>query len=122
MPIRLSDLGGKVRHVRVQWEGEEVNVTYSPSANTTALQLALQQAAADDPVEGTRRSIQLLTQILVGWDIMQEHSANGNGKEKPDEPEPITEEFLHKLPASFVMAILEAINEEQNPNRRKSGR
>jgi hypothetical protein len=120
MPIRLSDLGGKVRHVRVQWEGEEVNVTYSPSANTTALQLALQQAAADDPVEGTRQSIQLLTQILVGWDIMQERSSNG--KEHPDEPEPITEEFLHKLPASFVMAILEAINEENVPNRRKSGR
>lgn len=122
MPIRLSDLGGKVRHVRVQWEGEEVNVSYSPSANTTALQLALQQAAADDPVEGTRKSIQLLTQILVGWDIMQE----ANGKEKPDAPEglpePITEEFLHKLPASFVMAILESINEEQVPNRRKSGR
>jgi hypothetical protein len=120
MPIRLSDLGGKVRHVRVQWEGEEVNVTYSPSANTTALQLALQQAAADDPVEGTRRSIQLLTQILVGWDIMKEPSSNG--KEHADEPEPITEEFLHKLPASFVMAILESINEEQSPNRRKSGR
>jgi hypothetical protein len=118
MPIRLSDLGGKVRHVRVQWEDVECNVTYSPSANTTALQLALQQAAADDPVEGTRRSILLLTQILVGWDIMKEQ----NGKDKSDEPEPITEEFLHKLPASFVMAILERINEEQVPNRRKSGR
>lgn len=120
MPIRLSDLGGKVRHVRVQWEDVEVNVTYSPSANTTALQLALQQVAADDPVEGTRKSIEMLTKILVGWDIMQEQSANG--KEKADTMQPITEEFLHLLPASFVMAILERINEENSPNRRKSGR
>lgn len=118
MPIHLSDLSGKTRSVRVEWEGEEVNVTYSPSANTTALQLSLQQAAADDPVEGTRQAILMLTHILVGWDIMKPP----NGKEKPEEPEPITEEFLHKLPATFVMAILDKINEEQVPNRRKSAR
>lgn len=118
MPIRLSDLGGKVRAVRVEWEGLELNVTYSPSANTTGLQLALQQAAADDPVEGTRQAVQMLTKILVGWDFMKAQ----NGKDKPDEPEPITEEFLHQLPASLVMAIIESINEAQAPNRRKSGR
>jgi hypothetical protein len=113
-------LGGKTRAVRVEWEGLELNVTYAPGANTTAMQLALQQAAADDPVEGTRQAIDMLTKILVGWDFMKEPSSNG--KEHPAETEPITEEFLHKLPASLVMAIIESINESQAPNRRKSGR
>jgi hypothetical protein len=121
MPIRFSDLGGKVRSVRVKWQDLECNVTYSPSANTTALQLALQQAAADDPVEGTRESIKMLTTILVGWDMMKEQSTNGK-EPHADEPEPITEEFLHRLPASFVTAIIEAIADDQSPNRRRSGR
>jgi len=121
MPIRFSDLGSKIRHVRVQWQDVEVNVTYSPSANTTALQLDLQQAVADDPSEGVRKSVEMLTQVLVGWDIMKETNGNGTDPEH-EEPEPITEAFLLKLPATFVTAIIERINEDSSPNRRKSGR
>jgi hypothetical protein len=119
MPIRFSDLGSKLRHVRVKWQDVEVNVTYSPSANTTALQMSLAQAVADDPSEGVRKSIEMLTEVLVGWDIMKDTNGNGTGE---DEPEPITEEFLLKLPATFVTAIIDSINEDQSPNRRRSGR
>lgn len=120
MPIRFSDLGNKVRHVRVTWQDVEVNVSYSPSANTTALQMSLQEAITDDPVQGGYKSIEMLTKILVGWDIMKE--VNGNGVDHPDEPEPITEAFLLKLPAGFVTAIIERINEDSSPNRKRSGR
>ena len=117
MPIRFSDFGGKVRHLKVQWEGLEVNVSYSPSNNTAANSIATQEALADEDAAQLKSVVAILQKILVGWDIMQE--PNGHDKELM---EPITEEFLLSLPVPFLAKMLDDISVDQSPNRRKSVR
>jgi hypothetical protein len=118
MPIRFSELGGKVRHVRVKWEDLEVNISYSPSANTAATSIAMQEELEGETAGQTKAIVDGLQRILVGWDILEDT----NGKDKPDTPVPISEDFLMRLPLSFLVAILTAIGEDQNPTPPRSRR
>src|SRR5262245_14607308 len=117
MPVTFKDFQGKTKSLRVVWDDVEVNITYSPSANTAGMAIALQDDLEGDPAANAKQAVQVLQKLLVGWDIMLEP----NGYDKAH-MQPSTEEFLLALPIPFLSAILTQIGEDQSPKGKKSAR
>jgi hypothetical protein len=89
-------LAGSTAEVKVTWEDEVVLVTYLKHAYTPKLEAEVMKEADQG---GGRALADLLSQLLDGWDIVD------NG-----EPFPPTHEHLMLLPVSFLVQVMKAIS------------
>lgn len=105
MPLSLSALAAKTRKLAVTWDGETIEVEYKTAAVNPAYQSMLQKI--DDKKSDQPSQWEAVLSIISTWDIVD------GGK-----PLPITKESLAKLPTSLLMAIVNAIMEDVNPNPR----
>ena len=112
MPIRFKDLKDKVRKVVVEWDDDTLAVEYRPGASTVETAIALQEAIKDEDGSPTLAMVESFQEMVVSWDLLDED----------DKPYPITTETLRKLPTYFLVEIMHAIAEDQNPTKRKSKR
>ena len=108
MPLEIGDLANKVKPVTVKWEGETVEVAYKVAELTPAYQSMLQKM--DTKKMEQEEQWQIVLRILSSWDITD------GGK-----PAPLAKETFAKLPTSLLMAIVNALLEDINPNP-KSGK
>jgi len=111
MPIKISDLAAKVRHLTVDLgEGDQLTISYKPNALTLADEQALVDAQADGTA--TAKVADQLCKLLVLWDVVDED----------DTPLPITPETMDTLPGAVLASVLTAIREDQSPNARNGRR
>ena len=108
MPLDISALAAKTRAVSVVWDGETIEVTYKVAELTPAYQSMLAKINTRNMEQDAQWEIVL--RILKSWDIVD------GGK-----PAPIARETFAKLPTSLLMAIINALIEDINPNP-KSGK
>jgi hypothetical protein len=105
MPIRLKDLERDVRTCTVEYEGENAEVTYRPSAYTPFVEDKLQAAIESNrPSSGVAR---LLSSVLVGWEVLGEDG----------EAISTDSETLSALPSAFLFAVINAITEDMGTGR-----
>ena len=105
MPIRLIDLKKDRRTCIVTWEGETAEIVYRPSAYTPETEDEMRQAfESGRPANGLAM---ILASTLVEWDILDE---DGNKL-------PPTLELMRKLSNGFLVAVSNAIVEDQNTER-----
>lgn len=111
MPIKLSDLAAKQRHLTVDLgDGMSVTVSYKPHALTLADEQELMEAQGT--ATATHLIAERLCRVLTIWDVMDDD----------DTPLPITPEVMGTLPGKFLADILTAIREDQSPNARNGRR
>ena len=110
MPLDFSDLKAKRRAVAVQYDGEVINVEYCPGMVTPEYQSAMLALAKSEPTEDQTAAWEQMLAVMASWDITD------NG-----EPLPITRETLGMMPTDLLMAIMQAITADANPNARSAG-
>ena len=111
MPIKLSELAAKVRHLTIDLgEGDKLTVSYKPNALTLADEQQLVDAQGTP--EATALIAERLCRLLVLWDVVGED----------DTPLPITPETMATLPGAVLASVLTAIREDQSPNARNGRR
>lgn len=106
MPIRLSDLAAKSRALTVEFDGEQIAVTYLPGRMTMALQARMQKATELAAGDANKELAAVLTELVSGWDVLDESGA----------PLAVTEKVVRQLPLRFVTALTLALFDDVNPN------
>lgn len=103
MPIRLADLARQVRTITVRFDGidDALTVRINPHRMTPQKEIAFLAAARAD--EATRATVELLADVLVGWDLLDD-----DGR-----PFPTDAATLGGLPSSLLMATMRALGEQQ---------
>lgn len=101
MSIRLSDIKANIRKVTFDYEGNEVNIEYKPSAVTPSLQSKIVKMDKNDSMN----MVDAIAVMLVGWDVLGD-----NGK-----PIAITTATLGALPIKFVAQITQTVFEDMQP-------
>ena len=106
MAMKLSEVKARVKSTTVTWEDEQVEVGYRPAAITPEVLEGVQEAAqaGDMSVMGA-----MLEPILDWWDVLDD-----NGERVPP-----TAQFIRTCPVSFLMAVLEQVQESMRPPERK---
>lgn len=109
MPLSLGDLKRDVRHLRIKFMNEDVNLAYRPSAITPALGSAM--TLADSP------AVLMINTCLTSWDIVDDEQP-----QSPDKPTflAINEQNIAALPSSLVMMIKNAIQDDIVAQSKKS--
>lgn len=108
MPLEIGDLATKTRPVPVEWMGEEIEVVYKVAELTPAYQSTLQKINTKNLDQ--EEQWEIILKILASWDITE------GGL-----PAPLAKKTFAKLPTSLLMAIVNALIEDINPNP-KSGK
>lgn len=104
MPISIADLTRPTRTVTVDYDGNIVNLTYSPGRLTPAVEARLNQANEQNrPASGVADE---LAKIIVSWDV-----TGDDGK-----PLAVTADLLHEFPTRFLLACVSAIGGDARPN------
>jgi hypothetical protein len=99
--MQLSELFSEVRQISVGTKLGEVTVNYRPASYTAEVE-ALLLNAGQHPLSTLCR---ILGNLLVEWDVMD-----------GEKMYPISEEALMRLPAQFLLTIMQAITEDMRPN------
>jgi hypothetical protein len=107
MPDRSAWLK-KTKTVVVEFEGEQVSVTFAPAKITPRWEQEFNEALKSE--WKSRAMVETLATVIVDWDI------TSDGK-----PFPPTEANLAQLPMELLTAIFVAIMEAQRPNATRSG-
>jgi hypothetical protein len=110
MPLELSDLKVKRRSVAVQYDDEIINIEYCPGMVTPEYQSAMLALAKCDTNEDQVAAWEQILAVMVSWDITND-----------GEPLPITRETLGIMPTDLLIAIMQAITADANPNARSAG-
>lgn len=108
MPIRLADLRKETRPITFEFAGEPVTVSYSPGAFTPELEDEANLAEANHQL---RAMAQMLSKILVAWDVMGDDG----------QALPVTLELLRAMPAQFLAAILKGIMDDNTVPKASGG-
>lgn len=104
-------LAGKPLPVTVEWGGQEVNLTYDPSAYTPKLEAEVLKAAQEGVMgAGSMAIATLVADLVVAWDVTSE-----------GEPFPPIVENLATLPVALLGAIVRKIAEALGSNPLLSG-
>jgi len=103
MPLRLGDLYARDVPLTIDVDGEQLNVTYRPSVITGEF---IQQFERGTFAEG----YDLLARALVSWDLLGDDN----------EPLPITEETLAKLPLDAVVLLYRAMIRGARPDPQRA--
>ena len=101
MPIRLGDLRKERKRVTFPFAGDTVTLVYTTGAVTPELEA--RAFAIDDDHHYLGGLADLLTEILVEWDVLGD-----DGR-----PLPITREQIGKLSAQFLGMAWSAITSDQ---------
>lgn len=105
MAIRFSDLEADQREIAVEFSGNEVKLTYRPSAYTPILEEKMMQSLESKrPYNGMA---QVIADVVVEWDVLEDDG----------EMYPLEYEELRTLPSQFLMAVIEAITEDMSVSR-----
>lgn len=100
--MKLSSLTSGTRTIHMDYDGEDLEVTYRASEFTA--KMATSDELGDGPVE-------LLVRLLVTWDVLDEQG---------DRLEP-TADVLRSLPIRFLNYVVAAIAEDSAPDPPKRG-
>lgn len=109
MPIKLADLAKQVSTITVRFAGLEdvLSVRYSPHRMTPLKEMAFLDAVRSD--EATRATVELLADVVVGWDLLDD-----DGR-----PLPTDYATLSGMPSALLMAVMHALGQERNANPTK---
>lgn len=104
--MQLSDIVSDQRKIVAHLSQGDLNITYRPSGYTAEVESQVMDGLSARPV-GTLCTI--LAPMLIDWDLMD--GENGF---------PVREDALGRLPAGFLIAVLQAIMEDMRPNPTRS--
>jgi hypothetical protein len=105
MPITLQDLRREERTITLDYNGDELEITYKPSALTPEMEETIRTATERErPLSGIA---QVVSMLVVDWEVLDE---NGNHI-FPDL------EFCMTLPNEFLSAVLVAVIEDNRAGR-----
>lgn len=90
-------LAGGTTDVKVEWEGEVVQVTFLKHAYTPKLEA---EVMSESGKGGGQAVAELLEKLIDSWDI----TTGGDAY-------PPTRENLSRLPVSFLIAVMKAVTE-----------
>lgn len=107
MAVRLSDMRAKVTETFLTWDGERVDFAYKPNEFTMDLADDIEKAAEREDVNVVSM---LLSPIVVWWDVLDDN----------DERIPASPENMGKFPMNFLLKIMKAITEDQDPEAKGS--
>ena len=102
MAVRLSAMKARVQETHLVWDDERVDFAYKPNEFTLELADSMSEAAE---AENLVMVSAMLAPILVWWDVLDD-------QDQRIEP---TAEAMRAFPLNFLMRIMEAITEDQNP-------
>lgn len=102
MAVSLNDMLDRTKVITVKWDGEEVEVSYFVNRMTPDLMERVEIASREDNLDVLGV---MLEPILDWWDILE---ADGSRL-------PTDSATIKRIPMSFLNALQEAIQEEQNP-------
>lgn len=102
MAVRLSAMKAKITETSLTWDAEEVAFAYKP--NEFTMELADEISAAAE-AENMSAVSAMLSPIIEWWDVLDD-------KDKRIAP---TAENMRKFPLNFLLKIMGAITEDQNP-------
>lgn len=102
MAMKLSEVQAKVKQVTVEYLDETVDVGYCPAKFTAEVMEAVTEAetANDLSILGA-----LLEPVLAWWDVLDDK----------DRRIPTTAENIRVMPMAFVMKVMAAVQEDQDP-------
>ena len=102
MPLSLNKLRQQKGQVTLVYEGDDLTVTYRPyNAEKEEVFAEAPDARRVDALA------KLLSELIIDWDLV------GDSSEKM----PITFEVLRPLPFGFLLAVFQAISNDQVPNQ-----
>lgn len=110
--MKMSEVMAKTKTTTVEWDGEEVEVSYFPARITpTMLSEVLDMvASAGSGASAEVNSVPaLLEPILDWWDVLDD-----KGKRIPP-----TAENIRGMPMSFLGAVVQATQEDMKPGNRE---
>jgi len=103
--MRISDMVRDRREITLVVLGEDVHITFRPSAYTPIVEDQVQRFfESARPGNGLAR---MLSSVLIDWDVLDDNN-------KPIE---ITEENLRQLPMEFLTSVSNALAEENRVSR-----
>lgn len=111
MPMQIKDLAQGARSVRVEFGGESLNFQYRSGANTAQAAIELQERMAEEDANGTELMVERLAELVATWDLMD-----------GDKPAPVTKALLLQLPVPLIIAMLQAIADDQTVPQKRSRR
>lgn len=102
MGMKLSVVKGKIKTTQIHWEDETVEVGFHPAAMTPELLERVSSSA-----EGQNLAVLgvLLEPVLAYWDVLDDE-----GKRLPTNAETIA-----TIPLSFLMAVMDQVQETMRP-------
>ena len=102
MGVRLSAMKAKVTETHLVWDDERVDFAYKPNEFTMELADEIAVAAEREDLSSVSA---MLSPIIVWWDVLDDD-------DKRIEP---TAENMRRFPLNFLLRIMNAITEDQNP-------
>jgi hypothetical protein len=98
MTIRLRDIRADIRATSFDYDGNEVNIRYKPSAVTPIFQSTLSRINEPDAEKRTdfMDIVDVILPMLIDWDVLDESGT----------PIDITAEILSNLPITFLTEII----------------
>ncbi len=108
--MKLSSITRSTKTFTMEFDGESLEVTYRPGALTDALsdEYDKREEAAKTSEEKGAALAYFLSQVLVEWDVQDDHG-------KKIAP---TEKFIATLPPRFRWRVFNAIYEDLYPKAR----
>lgn len=120
--MKITALRGKTRTIYVEVEGEEdqVKVEYAPGNLTFGLGEQIQEAVDAGTLTESAGMLQLLTTILVSWDL--EEDILGEDLQPTGETRVLTTQpdDLKKVPIPFIGLVFQKIQDDSVPNAESS--
>lgn len=108
MAVALSNMKKRTKLITVEWDGEEVDVSYFPNVVTPELLEKVDAAADQDNLDVLGV---MLEPVLDWWDILEEEG----GPRLPTDAATI-----RTIPMSFLNRLQEKIQEAQRPPEQSS--
>lgn len=105
MAIKISDVKSGTQTVKVEWDGEQASVEYSPTAFTPGMIHDL--ASEEDVIQ----VVELLDALLVSWDVLDDDGA----------ALPTDKETLMGMPFTFLVRVMETVRKDMQPSGEASG-
>lgn len=109
MPGTLQSLKAKERHLAVEYEGdpEFVTVTFNPKSLNARLEEEVHELAISaESGRPALATVKIVLWMVTAWDFRAEEKGPVVA---------LTEEALKDVPTDFLSAIVNTIQEDQNP-------
>lgn len=98
--LTLSQLKNDTADCELEYNGEQVQITYHPGKFTPAFVAEMTAWQKDANENDAQFLVKILADLMVDWDV----------RESPDTPVmPITVENLSQFPFSFLTAVFQAL-------------